>query len=271
MKGILVIGEGRMDAPVVDAEHPYLEALKSVSFSNLRKQLDKVRKEEEQALMERNLAAFTVMFTHAIERDRTASKSREETRRLYQESQKENKRLVEALSFREADLAKMTRLFSVEEQKRANLETVLENTRKEKERLEGLIGKMTKDKGELEKDKEYLGISLKSFREVQGILSRKNATLASIVTKGAEKVSLAESHLPKQMDYAKKEAVRLFLQSDEYERDASALYTVVVNNSFNLCKAQVLALLEDDDEFIPVLEKLQPEPIEGFVPEARST
>ncbi|GAB2270497.1 hypothetical protein Dimus_038852 [Dionaea muscipula] len=56
MKGILVIGEGRMDAPVGDAEHPYLEALKSVSSSNLRKQLEKVRKEEEQALMERNLA-----------------------------------------------------------------------------------------------------------------------------------------------------------------------------------------------------------------------
>ncbi|GAB2289819.1 hypothetical protein Dimus_038067 [Dionaea muscipula] len=69
-----------------------------------------------------------------------------------------------------------------------------------------------------------------------------------------------------QMDYARKEAVRLFLQSEEYEKDASDLYAVVVNNTFNLCKAQVRTLLEDDDELITDVENLQPAPIKGFVP-----
>ncbi|GAB2284188.1 hypothetical protein Dimus_039654 [Dionaea muscipula] len=71
-----------------------------------------------------------------------------------------------------------------------------------------------------------------------------------------------------QMEYAKKEVVRLFLQSEEYEKDASDLYAVVVNNAFNLCKAQVRTLLEDDDELITDLENLQPAPIKGFVPKA---
>ncbi|GAB2296269.1 hypothetical protein Dimus_038413 [Dionaea muscipula] len=56
MKSIKMIGQERMDAPAGEAEHHYFDALKSISSSNVRKQLDKIRREEELALMERNLA-----------------------------------------------------------------------------------------------------------------------------------------------------------------------------------------------------------------------
>ncbi|GAB2287259.1 hypothetical protein Dimus_039814 [Dionaea muscipula] len=44
MKGLQIIEEGRIDVPTREAEQQYLDALRSVSSSDLRKRLDKIRK-----------------------------------------------------------------------------------------------------------------------------------------------------------------------------------------------------------------------------------
>ncbi|GAB2268366.1 hypothetical protein Dimus_038713 [Dionaea muscipula] len=223
--------------------------------------------------MERNFAELSAMFGHAMARDKKAFKSREETRRLYQESLKENKRLMEelamkdsALTSREADLAKMAELFSAEEQRRSNLETILETIRREKEEMEAMLEQEKNRREQVEKDKEFLNTRLRSSKSMQEILAKKSAKLEAILVKGMEKLSLAESHLPRQMEFAKNEAIRLFLESDDYKKEATALYKAVVENGFELCKSHVRALLEDDDELIPELEGLRPVPVKGFTP-----
>ncbi|GAB2281721.1 hypothetical protein Dimus_016290 [Dionaea muscipula] len=108
-----------------------------------------------------------------------------------------------------------------------------------------------------------LGGHLDKFaKEEEKILMKQNFAVC------AEKVAIVESRLPMQLDFAKKEVVRMFLQSEEFEKDASELYAVVVNNTFNLCKAQVRTLLDEDDELITDIENLQPALIKGFVPKA---
>ncbi|GAB2266206.1 hypothetical protein Dimus_037871 [Dionaea muscipula] len=157
-----VMDQARMDAPSEKMKQLYADFLLGTSSSSLKGQLDKIKREEEFALMRRNLAELSAMFGHAMARDKEAFKSREETRCLYQESLKENKRLMEelamkdsALTSREADLAKMAELNNAEEKRRSNLETVLETTRREKERMEALLDQEKKKIEDLlEKEKK---------------------------------------------------------------------------------------------------------------------
>ncbi|GAB2275974.1 hypothetical protein Dimus_010718, partial [Dionaea muscipula] len=83
---------------------------------------------------------------------------------------------------------------------------------------------------------------------------------------GKEKLTLVESHLPRQMEFAKSEAIKSFLESEDYKKESRALYKAVMKNGFELCRAHVRNMLEDDDELVLELEGLRPVPAKGFTP-----
>ncbi|GAB2273692.1 hypothetical protein Dimus_008473 [Dionaea muscipula] len=72
-----------------------------------------------------------------------------------------------------------------------------------------------------------------------------------------EKRRIVEEHLPKQLDFAKREAVREFLSSEEWNAKFNGASVSVLWNGFKIGIAEVRELLMDDEELIPKLEKIE--------------
>ncbi|GAB2286003.1 hypothetical protein Dimus_020426 [Dionaea muscipula] len=75
-----------------------------------------------------------------------------------------------------------------------------------------------------------------------------------------EKRKIVEERLPKQFEYAKKEAVKEYLSSEECSSKFNGVSVFVLRNGFKIGLAQVRELLMEDDELIPELEKMEISP-----------
>ncbi|GAB2297832.1 hypothetical protein Dimus_031918 [Dionaea muscipula] len=99
--------------------------------------------------------------------------------------------------------------------------------------------------------------------DLQTCLEEKKIEREKIQTRLAqikEKIKVVEERLPKQLEFARKEAVRKYLGSEGCSDKFSDVSTFVMLNGFKIGIDQVRELQNDDDELIAVLEKLQINP-----------
>ncbi|GAB2302935.1 hypothetical protein Dimus_036928 [Dionaea muscipula] len=170
-----VMSKARLQVPCDKMNQQYYDILLGDSSPTLKKCLEKMKRKDELTLLRRNVAETSSILGHALKREEMASASRKETRRKFMESVKENKKLMEELASREADLKR-------------------------------------------------------------------------------------------EMKFTESEAIRLFLESEEFKQMLCTVSRPVYDNEFDLCRAHVRALLEDDDHLLLELEGLRAEALEGFKP-----
>ncbi|GAB2270894.1 hypothetical protein Dimus_005757 [Dionaea muscipula] len=108
--------------------------------------------------------------------------------------------------------------------------------------------------------------------EENQLLEEKNEQLKSSLegekNKMKEKRKIVEERLPHQLDYAKKEAVREYVGSEECSAKFNGAFAFVLQNGFKIRITQVRELLMEDDELIPELEKMKINPKVKYEKEA---